>query len=140
MTPGTAEHEISIVLTTVFLLSAATLFLFSAVGHALVLDPTRFDTRPRSRPTSRARASSALQPAGLLVALFLVGAAGLARAALKSVGARPLRHGLALWIAMGTGTLSLVLAGCTGDVREGAPPTHRTLPSFEGSSLARPPR
>jgi uncharacterized integral membrane protein (TIGR00698 family) len=61
----------------------------------------------------------AIRPAGFLfaiiarramiVALFLVGA-GLTRAAVRSVGARPFVHGLLLWILMGGGTLALVLA------------------------------
>jgi uncharacterized integral membrane protein (TIGR00698 family) len=61
----------------------------------------------------------ALRPAGLVIAavarramvaaLFLVGA-GLTRSALRSVGARPLVHGVVLWLLMGGGTLALVLA------------------------------
>ncbi|MFT3765542.1 MAG: putative sulfate exporter family transporter [Minicystis sp.] len=60
----------------------------------------------------------ALRPAGLAVAavarramvaaLFLIGA-GLGRSALRAVGARPLLHGVLLWIAMGAGTLAVLL-------------------------------
>ncbi|HVI76372.1 MAG TPA: putative sulfate exporter family transporter [Anaeromyxobacteraceae bacterium] len=61
-----------------------------------------------------------LQPAGKLLAtvgaralvltLFLIGL-GLSRASLRAVGARPLLLGLALWIAMGAGTLAAVRFG-----------------------------
>jgi uncharacterized integral membrane protein (TIGR00698 family) len=59
-----------------------------------------------------------LRPAGLAVAevarralvatLFLVGL-GISRASLRSVGARPLLMGVALWVAMGSGTLAAIL-------------------------------
>jgi uncharacterized integral membrane protein (TIGR00698 family) len=46
----------------------------------------------------------------LVVTLFLIGA-GLTRAALKTVGARPFAHGLSLWLLVGSATLGAVLAG-----------------------------
>ncbi|APR76946.1 Putative membrane protein YeiH [Minicystis rosea] len=59
-----------------------------------------------------------LRPAGLVtaavarramvLALFLIGA-GLTRDALRKVGARPLLHGVLLWLAMGAGTLAVLL-------------------------------
>jgi uncharacterized integral membrane protein (TIGR00698 family) len=63
----------------------------------------------------------ALRPAGVLVAegarralvatLFLIGL-GISRASLRTVGARPLLMGVALWVAMGAGTLVAIrLAG-----------------------------
>ncbi len=45
---------------------------------------------------------------GLTVTLFLIGT-GLNRKTLKSVGARPLLQGLALWIIVGASTLALIL-------------------------------
>jgi uncharacterized membrane protein YadS len=61
-----------------------------------------------------------LRPAGQLLAfvggralvltLFLVGL-GLSRDGLRAVGARPLVLGLALWVAMGAGTLAAVYVG-----------------------------
>jgi uncharacterized integral membrane protein (TIGR00698 family) len=62
----------------------------------------------------------ALKPAGhlvfigaqraLVVTLFLIGG-GLSRAALKTVGQRPLVQGFALWIVMGSATLGAILLG-----------------------------
>jgi uncharacterized integral membrane protein (TIGR00698 family) len=62
----------------------------------------------------------ALRGVGLLVAsgahrllaatLFLMGL-GLSRAALRSLGFRPLLQAVALWIALGTGTLGAIVAG-----------------------------
>jgi uncharacterized integral membrane protein (TIGR00698 family) len=46
----------------------------------------------------------------LVLTLFLIGL-GLSRAALRGVGARPLLLGVALWIAMGTGTLAAIRLG-----------------------------
>jgi uncharacterized integral membrane protein (TIGR00698 family) len=61
-----------------------------------------------------------LRPAGLVVSdiarralvltLFLIGL-GLSRASLRAVGARPLVMGVALWIAMGVGTLAAIHLG-----------------------------
>lgn len=45
---------------------------------------------------------------GLTVTLFLIGT-GLNKQTLKSVGARPLLQGLALWILVGSATLALIL-------------------------------
>ncbi len=45
---------------------------------------------------------------GLTVTLFLIGT-GLNKQTLRSVGARPLLQGLALWIIVGTGSLALIL-------------------------------
>src|SRR5260370_42158940 len=60
----------------------------------------------------------ALKPAGrlvflgaqraLVVTLFLIGG-GLSRAALKTVGQRPLVQGFLLWIVMGSATLGAIL-------------------------------
>jgi uncharacterized integral membrane protein (TIGR00698 family) len=47
---------------------------------------------------------------GLTVTLFLIGT-GLNRETVKSVGHRPFLQGLVLWIAVGAGTLGLILAG-----------------------------
>ncbi len=47
---------------------------------------------------------------GLTVTLFLIGT-GMSRASLKAVGLRPLVHGVVLWIAVGTGSLLLILSG-----------------------------
>jgi uncharacterized integral membrane protein (TIGR00698 family) len=62
----------------------------------------------------------ALRPAGLaltavaqrvlVLTLFLIGL-GLSRASLRAVGARPLLMALALWIAMGAGTLAAIRSG-----------------------------
>ena len=62
----------------------------------------------------------ALRPAGHLVAelakralvltLFLIGA-GLSRAALRQVGARPLVLGLALWLGIATASLAALRSG-----------------------------
>ena len=65
----------------------------------------------------------ALKPAGhmvfvgaqrsLVVTLFLIGS-GLSRAALQTVGRRPLIQGFVLWVLMGTGTLGAILLGWIG--------------------------
>ena len=47
---------------------------------------------------------------GLTVTLFLIGT-GLNRETVRNVGHRPFLQGLALWIAVGAGTLGLILAG-----------------------------
>lgn len=62
----------------------------------------------------------ALAPAGkllyagarqaLVATLFLIGA-GLSRAALKTVGVRPLAQGVALWVIVGSASLAAILAG-----------------------------
>jgi uncharacterized membrane protein YadS len=46
----------------------------------------------------------------LVVTLFLIGA-GLSREAVKEVGWRPFAQGIALWLIVGTGTLSAIMAG-----------------------------
>jgi uncharacterized integral membrane protein (TIGR00698 family) len=65
----------------------------------------------------------ALKPAGhmvfvgaqraLVVTLFFIGS-GLSRAALRTVGRRPLIQGFVLWVVMGTGTLTAILLGWIG--------------------------
>ena len=52
---------------------------------------------------------SHLGKAGLTVTLFLIGT-GLNKATLKRVGVRPLVQGMVLWIAVGIGSLALILA------------------------------
>jgi len=63
---------------------------------------------PAARPVGSAAA--ALGQRALVLTLFLIGL-GLSRGSVRSVGARPLALGLALWIAMGTATLAAVHAG-----------------------------
>jgi uncharacterized integral membrane protein (TIGR00698 family) len=46
----------------------------------------------------------------LVATLFLIGA-GLSRAALKTVGVRPLAQGVALWVIVGSASLAAILAG-----------------------------
>jgi uncharacterized integral membrane protein (TIGR00698 family) len=50
---------------------------------------------------------------GLTVTLFLIGT-GLNKETLKTVGARPLLQGLALWIIVAAGTLALILSNWIG--------------------------
>jgi len=50
---------------------------------------------------------------GLTVTLFLIGT-GLNKETLKTVGARPLLQGLALWIVVAAGTLALILSNWIG--------------------------
>jgi uncharacterized integral membrane protein (TIGR00698 family) len=47
---------------------------------------------------------------GLTVTLFLIGT-GMSRASLKAVGARPLVHGVVLWIVVAAGSLALIRSG-----------------------------
>ncbi len=63
---------------------------------------------PASRPLGTLAAS--LGQRALVLTLFLIGL-GLSRASLRSVGARPLALGLALWAAMGAATLAALRAG-----------------------------
>jgi uncharacterized integral membrane protein (TIGR00698 family) len=46
----------------------------------------------------------------LTLTLFFIGA-GLDRAAVRTVGARPFVHGLLLWLVVGSGTLAAIMAG-----------------------------
>ena len=46
----------------------------------------------------------------LTLTLFFIGA-GLDRAAVRTVGARPFIHGLLLWLVVGSGTLAAIMAG-----------------------------
>jgi uncharacterized integral membrane protein (TIGR00698 family) len=46
----------------------------------------------------------------LTLTLFFIGA-GLDRAAVRAVGARPFVHGLLLWLVVGSGTLAAIMAG-----------------------------
>lgn len=48
--------------------------------------------------------------AALTLTLFFIGA-GLDRAAVRAVGARPFVHGLLLWLVVGSGTLAAIIAG-----------------------------
>ena len=63
---------------------------------------------PAARPLGVVAAS--LGQRALVLTLFLIGL-GLSRASLRSVGARPLALGLALWTAMGTATLIALQVG-----------------------------
>jgi uncharacterized integral membrane protein (TIGR00698 family) len=47
---------------------------------------------------------------GLTVTLFLIGT-GMSRASLKAVGARPLVHGVVLWVVVAAGSLALIRSG-----------------------------
>ena len=65
--------------------------------------------RSLSATVSSASASIALVArAGMTLTLFLIGA-GLSRRALRAVGWRPLAQGILLWIAIGAGSLFVVL-------------------------------
>jgi uncharacterized membrane protein YadS len=46
----------------------------------------------------------------LTLTLFLIGA-GLDRAAVRTVGARPFVHGLLLWLVVGSSTLAAIMVG-----------------------------
>ena len=59
---------------------------------------------------SAGRLASAIATRALVVTLFLIGL-GLSRESLRAVGARPLVLGVALWIAMGAGTLAAIRLG-----------------------------
>lgn len=63
---------------------------------------------PALRPAGRL--ASAIATRALVVTLFLIGL-GLSRESLRAVGARPLVLGVALWIAMGAGTLAAIRLG-----------------------------
>ncbi len=54
---------------------------------------------------------SRLGKIGLTVTLFLIGT-GLDKKTLQNVGVRPLLQGLTLWVAVGSGTLALILLNC----------------------------
>ena len=51
---------------------------------------------------------------GLTVTLFLIGT-GMSRASLRKVGARPLLHGVALWVVVGVTSLLMIRSGLIGD-------------------------
>ena len=61
---------------------------------------------PAGAPLYGAIVAAAKQ--GLVLTLFLIGA-GLSRATLRAVGARPLLQGVLLWAAVATGSLALIL-------------------------------
>jgi uncharacterized membrane protein YadS len=48
--------------------------------------------------------------AALTLTLFLIGA-GLDRASIRAVGARPFVHGVILWLLVGSGTLAAIKLG-----------------------------
>ena len=78
-----------------------------AVVHSALL-PGSAAEHSAARIQTSLRRSNHLGKIGLTVTLFLIGT-GLNKETLKQVGVRPLLQGLALWIIVGVGTLTLIL-------------------------------